>query len=99
MSHTPPSTLGKQPATVAYSTHLTVVSDTEPEPGGISLADASADFGSGVVELRRDALRQAARRDPEFPDPVGVDGKTRLFDPEELRRWERNRPGAKGQTS
>jgi hypothetical protein len=76
---------------------LTVVRDTTSGSVGVSLAEASADLGTGVVALKRDALRQAARRDPEFPKPVTVEGKTRLFDPDELRRWERNRPGLKGQ--
>jgi hypothetical protein len=37
--------------------------------------------------MKADALRQAKRRDPEFPQ--GVDGK---YTAEELVRWHRNRP-------
>jgi hypothetical protein len=100
MSHVAhgPSFLGKQGETVATPAQLTLVRDTPSDPAGVSLAEASIDLGDGVVGLKRDALRQAARRDPEFPQPVAIDGKTRLFDPDELRRWERNRPGTKGQT-
>ncbi len=50
----------------------------------LSLAEASR---RGVVPLSADALRQAKRRDPEFPR--GVDGR---FTAEELSLWHRNRP-------
>lgn len=42
-----------------------------------------------IVPLSADALRQAKRRDPEFP-AAGDDGK---WTAEELQRWFRNRPG------
>jgi hypothetical protein len=41
-----------------------------------------------IVPLSADALRQAKRRDPEFPG-AGEDGK---WTAEELQRWFRNRP-------
>jgi hypothetical protein len=42
-----------------------------------------------IVPLSADALRQAKRRDPEFPE--SADGK---WTAEELQRWYRNRPSA-----
>jgi hypothetical protein len=92
-----PPSHGKPPETVAGRTPLTVVRDTDPAPAAVSLAEASSDHGTNIVGLRRDALRRASLRDPEFPKPVGQRSQTRLFDPEALRRWERNRPGGKGQ--
>jgi hypothetical protein len=96
-----PVSQGKQPATVAGPPDLTIVgnpTDTPADgPVSVSLAQASVDRGDALVRLRHDALRQAARRDPEFPAPVGRRGQTRLYAPEALRRWERNRPGVKGQ--
>jgi hypothetical protein len=89
--------LGNQAATVAASPTLTVVRDTDEPAAAVTLAEASADRGSGVVALRFDALRQAARRDPEFPPAVGQRGQARLYDSESLVRWKRNRPGTKGQ--
>jgi hypothetical protein len=89
--------LGEPTATVASSPALTVVRDTDEPAVAVTLADASADRGSGVVALRFDALRQAARRDPEFPRPVGQRGQARLYEPDALARWERNRPGTRGQ--
>jgi len=81
-----PGSQGKQPATVAGP----------PRDGvtGLTLMEASADRGLGVVELRHDALRQAARRDPEFPAPIGQRGPARLYAPAGLQRWEANRPRA-----
>lgn len=52
--------------------------------GRMSLAEAAR---QGVVPMKADALRQAKRRDPEFP--AGVEGK---YTAEELERWFRNRP-------
>ena len=81
-----PGSQGKQAATVAGP----------PRDGvkGLTLLEASADRGLGVVELRHDALRQAARRDPEFPEPIGQRGPARLYAPATLQRWEANRPRA-----
>jgi hypothetical protein len=89
--------LGEPTATVASSPTLTVVRDTAESSAPVTLAEASCDRGSTVVALRFDALRQAARRDPEFPRPVGQRGQARLYEPGSLVRWQRNRPGTKGQ--
>ncbi|WP_331728344.1 DUF87 domain-containing protein (plasmid) [Streptomyces goshikiensis] len=57
-----------------------------PQVPRYSLAGAARE---GIVPLSADALRQAKRRDPEFPEGEG--GK---WTAEELQRWHRNRPGA-----
>lgn len=57
-----------------------------PQVARYSLAAAARE---GIVPLSADALRQAKRRDPEFP--AGEGGK---WTAEELQRWHRNRPGA-----
>ena len=92
-----PDSQGKRTATVASSPALTVVRDIEEPAARVTLAEASSDRGSGIVALRFDALRQAARRDPEFPPPAGQRGQARLYEAEALVRWERNRPGTRGQ--
>lgn len=96
-----PDFLGGPGGTVALPA-LDVTCDTEPvgdeaNAAAVSLSEASNDRGNAVVDLRVDALRQACRRDPEFPAPVGRRGQARLYDPEALQRWERNRPRAKEQ--
>jgi hypothetical protein len=90
------SFLGEPASTVALPA-ADVARDTDPTgddagTAGVSLSEASKDRGGAVVDLRLDALRQASRRDPEFPTPVGRRGQARLYDPEALRRWQRNRP-------
>ncbi|MFE5809455.1 helicase HerA domain-containing protein [Streptomyces sp. NPDC056491] len=57
-----------------------------PQEIRYTLAGASRD---GIVPLSADALRQAKRRDPEFP--AGEGGK---WTAEELQKWHRNRVGA-----
>ncbi|MFE0778793.1 helicase HerA domain-containing protein [Streptomyces sp. NPDC058861] len=57
-----------------------------PQVPRYSLAAAARE---GIVPMTADALRQAKRRDPEFP--AGADGK---WTAEELQKWHRNRPGA-----
>jgi hypothetical protein len=52
----------------------------------MSLAEASR---LGIVPMKPDALRQAKRRDPEFP--AGDEGR---WTAAELQRWFRNRPSA-----
>jgi len=91
-----PDSLGEPPATVAATPTLTVVRDID-RPAAVTLAEASSDRGRGVVALKFDALRQAARRDPEFPPAVAQRRQARVYEPEALVRWERNRPGTKGQ--
>lgn len=56
-----------------------------------SLAAAARD---GIVPMNADALRQAKRRDPEFP--AGEDG---TWTADELVRWYRNRPTTKAEES
>ncbi|MGW3985022.1 helicase HerA domain-containing protein [Streptomyces mirabilis] len=57
-----------------------------PQVARYSLAAAARE---GIVPLSADALRQAKRRDPEFPEGEG--GK---WTADELQKWHRNRPGA-----
>lgn len=99
---------GKHPETVAASPHLTLVDGAGPvgshEPPtdtvGVTLAEASADRGRAIVAINHHALRQAARRDPEFPGPIGrkkgKGGQADVYDAEALAFWGRNRPGTKG---
>jgi hypothetical protein len=90
-----PGLLGEAHETVA-PVDLDVARDTRAnaEPVGVSLSEASKDRGDAVVDVRLDALRQASRRDPEFPASVGRRGQARLYDPEALQSWQRNRPRA-----
>ena len=48
----------------------------------------------GLVPLTLDAIRQARKRDPEFPAVRGRRGDEFLYDPGELVAWARNRPRA-----
>jgi hypothetical protein len=59
-----------------------------PEIDGISLADVSA---LRVVPMTKAALKTARRRDRNFPQPVGWDSQTALYDPEEVLMWHANR--------
>lgn len=68
--------------------HLTVVPDLPEELSGISLAQAVEDK---VVSCSLGALRKASTRDPEFPASVGAKGSAKLYNPEALMRWDRNR--------
>jgi hypothetical protein len=81
------------PASRDVTPRLTLVKDGQvpeqaapvpAEPARYTLAAAARE---GVVSMSADALRQAKRRDPEFP--VSDDGK---WTAEQLRKWERNRP-------
>ena len=64
-----------------------------PSSAPISLSDA---VKTKLVGLSLDAIRKASARDPEFPSPLGKQGKAYLYDPAALVRWERNRPRATG---
>jgi hypothetical protein len=72
---------------------LTLVKDEHPAPPMPSAPPQAARYSlaaaarEGVVPMSADALRQAKRRDPEFP--AGEGGK---WTAEELQRWHRNRP-------
>lgn len=74
----------------------------KPDDGRVTLRQAAADTGQGVVRLNHEHLRKKARyagtpdaTDPEFPPPVGqrkVQGGTAdEFDVDELRSWDANR--------
>lgn len=70
------------------------------EAQGVTLTEASADKGQGVVPEKLHNLRKAPQRDPEFPKPIGTrtvrGGQADVYDPHALARWHRNRPGTKG---
>lgn len=63
-------------------------------PAPVSLRDA-IDSGALSVSLAV-ARKSSAGRDSEFPEPAGTDPRTgaKLYRPDELIRWERNRPRA-----
>jgi hypothetical protein len=67
---------------------------------GVTLRQASADEGQGVVADKLHNLRKAPQLDPEFPQPIGTrkvrGGTADVYDPDQLARWHRNRPGTKG---
>ena len=67
--------------------HLTVVAD--PAERGISMARAAREH---VIPMKADAIRQARRRDPEFPQPISSVGGRDVWDPDALRAWYANRP-------
>lgn len=62
-----------------------------PEQRPIGLARA---VELGVLSLSLDAVRKARLRDPEFPGPADTSGQEHLYHPDELTRWEKNRPRA-----
>ena len=55
-----------------------------PAIDGIGLADISA---LRVVPMTKAALKTARRRDGTFPQPVGYQSQTALYDPEEISMW------------
>jgi hypothetical protein len=59
--------------------------------GLVSLWQASVDKGDAWVPLRYDHLRKAAERGGEFPTPVRMAGRKRLYSTESLQRWAANR--------
>jgi hypothetical protein len=79
--------LEESTATVAVAPTLTLVSDEPAHEGLVSLWQASIDKGDAWVPLRYDHLRKAAERGGDFPDPVQMDGRRRLYTPESLQRW------------
>jgi hypothetical protein len=85
---------GEPTATVAVRPNLTVVHDEpadDTDEGLVSLWQASIDKGDAWVPLRYDALRKAAERPGEFPEPARLQGRKRLYTPESLQRWAANR--------
>lgn len=99
-----PVDLGKHPVTVTPGSDADMQASMNeslpaapPAPAAavpVSLRDAT-DGGVLSVSLAV-ARKSAAGRDAEFPEPVGTDLKTggKLYRPEDLQRWERNRPKA-----
>jgi Helicase HerA, central domain len=86
--------LGESTATVAVRPTLQIVPDgpdDESTEGLVSLWQASVDKGDAWVPFRYDHLRKAAERGGEFPTPVQVRGRKRLYSTESLQRWAANR--------
>ena len=79
--------LGGSTATVAVQPSLTLVSDEPVDNGLVSLWQASVDKGDAWVPLRYDHLRKAAQRGGDFPQPLRIDGRRRLYTTESLQRW------------
>ncbi len=72
----------------AQSPVMTPVPGSPPGIDGISLRDVSA---LQVVPMSHAALKTARRRDRQFPQPVGYDSQTALYDPEEVAGWHAGR--------
>jgi hypothetical protein len=68
---------------------LRIVSSDHGAPIGLGEA-----VRSGVLTVSLESARAARKRDSEFPAAAGQRGQELLYAPEELRRWERNRPRA-----
>jgi Helicase HerA, central domain len=93
-SETDRESQGGSTATVAVPPVLTLVSDEpddESSEGLVSLWQASVDKGDAWVPLRYDHLRKAAERRRDFPAPVRMAGRKRLYSTESLQRWAANR--------
>jgi hypothetical protein len=85
---------GGSTATVAVAPRLKLVTDEPADEAGeglVSLWQASADKGDAWVPLRYDHLRKAAERGGDFPAPVQMVGRKRLYSTESLQRWVANR--------
>jgi len=85
---------GEPTATVAVRPTLALVPDDPADnasEGLVSLWQASIDKGDAWVPLHYDHLRKAAERGGDFPQPVRVAGRRRLYTPESLQRWAANR--------
>lgn len=88
-----------EPAPAAGSSPMVVPA---PAPAPVPVAaepvvSLRAAVESGVLSCSLPVARKSATgRDPEFPEPAGLDPQTKakLYRPDELRRWERNRPRA-----
>lgn len=96
---TPPVYLGKEPGTVP-ARHLYAVGSeqpaADPTPAPVGLSEAVQD---GTLTVSLESARAARKRDPDFPAPVSARGQEKLYDPEALRRWERNRPRSSESTT
>jgi hypothetical protein len=99
-----PETVSPSPTEVTQTSGrtLTVINGggNGAQGDGVTLAEASSDKGGGVVPIKHHTLRKAPQRDPEFPEPIGTrtgrGGTAEVYDPDQLARWHRNRPGTKG---
>lgn len=81
-----------KPPLVAVPDPEPAAGEPEADTGRVTLPEASADKGRGLVASSYDSLRAASQRDPEFPAHLGVKrGKAWVYDAEALRRWEANR--------
>jgi hypothetical protein len=65
-----------------------------PEPGQLVGLGEAVRVGGPLGGLTLDAVRQARKRDAEFPPKRGEGGGEYLYDPGELAAWARNRPRA-----
>lgn len=61
----------------------------DAEPAGLREA-----IGTGALTCSLDTARWARANDPDFPSAVGKCGQELLYRPDDLARWEANRPRA-----
>ena len=87
------ATQGEQGSPVSDRAHLSLVPGLPRELTGVTLAEAVRDK---VLTCTLDIARKESTRDAEFPEPAGKRGNARLYRPEDLIRWQRNRPRAAG---
>jgi hypothetical protein len=66
----------------------------EERPRLYTLSQLSSDKGNGLVDMKYHALRKPRPLDPEFPKPDVEDGQKKLYYPETIQRWARNRESA-----
>lgn len=59
-----------------------------------TLSQLSSDKGNGLVDMTYHSLRKPRPLDPEFPEPDAEEGQKKLYYPETIQRWERNRERA-----
>jgi hypothetical protein len=90
---------GEQPGTVPGQRRLYAV-PAKPAAAPTVHLDKQADAPIGLAEAVKegiltvtlDSARAARKRDSEFPAHVTIRGQEKLYAPDSLRRWERNRP-------
>lgn len=91
------SVQGDQGSTVLGHPHLTLVPGVPSEEyrrlTGVTLSEAVRD---GVLSCSLDVVRRESTRDPEFPEAVERRKSAKVYDRDDLARWERNRPRAAG---
>lgn len=96
---TPAVHLGKEPGTVPARHLYAVGSEPPAAPAGPVPVGLSEAVQEGVLTVSLESARAARKRDPDFPAPVASRGQEKLYDPEALRRWERNRPRSSESTT